>query len=394
MWQLLLLGLFSCGSAAAAWTSVEEGCAQGPVFWCRNLVTAIQCGALGHCMKSRWDPNTKEDLCADCKQVVSILVRMGKESALKVIQKSLEDECKDLPLQTLAPQCQALVDTYFAQFIGILEKQMAPGAVCAKLSLCPPDRSAGKEDALEALFAEIRGLLPPQKDRSLSWPHSQTQGVPEEGFPIPLPTCWLCRSFVGRAEALIPTAAIGTTMAQLCRVLPVSMGGMCQCLTEKYSATILDMVLGKVGPNLICGMMLMCATEDGSPDMPPAAPALDLSTDGCQACLAISSHVQGALQPNSTRVDVDLALLSACSRSFLGWEECKRFISQHQAQLFALLLKPWGSHAICQELGACAAEKPFPGATACAQGPPFWCSSWDAAKQCQAVQYCQAHAWL
>ncbi|XP_067326839.1 pulmonary surfactant-associated protein B [Anolis sagrei] len=385
MWQLLLLGFLSCGSAASAWTPVEEGCAQGPVFWCRNLVTAVQCGALGHCMKAGWDPNTKEDLCADCKQVVSILIRMGKESALKAIQKSLEDECKDLPLQTLAPQCKSLVDTYFAQFIAILEKQMAPGAICATLSFCPPDLSAAKEDALETLFAEIRGLLPPR---------SQTQKSPEDTFPIPLPTCWLCRSFVGKAEALIPTATIGTTVAQLCRVLPVSMGGMCQCLTEKYSATILDMVLGKVGPNLICGMMLMCATEDGSPDMLPAVPARDLPVDSCQACLTISSQVQGALQQNSTRVDMDLALLSACSHSFLGWEECKRFISQHQAQLFALLPKPWSSHDICQELGACAAKKPIPGGTACAQGPPFWCSSWAAAKQCQAVQYCQAHVWL
>lgn len=51
-------------------------------------------------------------------------------------------------------------------------------------------------------------------------------------------------------------------MSQLCRVLPGAIAGMCQCLMEKYTVIIVDFILGKLGPRLICGMMLMCATEE------------------------------------------------------------------------------------------------------------------------------------
>uniref|UniRef100_A0A670IVC9 Saposin B-type domain-containing protein n=1 Tax=Podarcis muralis TaxID=64176 RepID=A0A670IVC9_PODMU len=85
-------------------------------------------------------------------------------------------------------------------------------------------------------------------------------------FPWPwryvLPQCWLCKNLVGRIESSLPKDAIGKSMAQLCRFAPGAAAGMCQCLMEKYTVTIVDAVLGKLGPNLICGMMLMCATEE------------------------------------------------------------------------------------------------------------------------------------
>ncbi|XP_042330779.1 pulmonary surfactant-associated protein B [Sceloporus undulatus] len=397
MWQLLLLSLLSgSGPAIATWSPAENGCTKGATYWCSNLLTAIQCGALEHCMQVGWDPATKEDTCADCKQVIAILIRMAKESSFKkAIQKYLEDECKSFPLHTLVPRCQSLVDTYYAQIIAVLEGQMNPSTICAKLDLCQSDPSGGQEDAFDVLLPEIRGLLLPQQGKALSLPHSQTQGSPGEGWPIPLPMCWLCRSFVGRLESLIPKATIGKAMGQLCRIMPVAIGGMCQCLMEKYTVTIVDMIVAKLGPQLLCGMLLMCVTDENcGPEIPPAVAPLSLARDRCQACLTISDQVKGAIQANSTQAELEGALLAACSSTFLDWEECKSFIYQHQPNLFTLLPKPWDSQMICQELGACAAEKHFPEAATCAQGPMFWCSSLRAAEQCKAVQYCQAHVWL
>lgn len=42
----------------------------------------------------------------------------------EAIQKYLEHECTTLPLQTLIPRCQMLVDTYLALFISSLEGQI------------------------------------------------------------------------------------------------------------------------------------------------------------------------------------------------------------------------------------------------------------------------------
>uniref|UniRef100_A0A674I624 Saposin B-type domain-containing protein n=1 Tax=Terrapene triunguis TaxID=2587831 RepID=A0A674I624_9SAUR len=105
----------------------QQGCAEGPTFWCRSLATAVQCGAVQICaqaaMAGGWVG--AEDMCADCGQIVTILTRMAKDSAFKdSIQKYLTHECTLLPLHTLVPHCQKVVDTYFTLFIACLEGQI------------------------------------------------------------------------------------------------------------------------------------------------------------------------------------------------------------------------------------------------------------------------------
>ncbi|XP_025026492.1 pulmonary surfactant-associated protein B isoform X1 [Python bivittatus] len=383
-------------------SKVQNECTKGAAYWCNNLMTAIQCGALDHCVQAGWNQATNrsvwkrianENMCADCKQLITILMRMAKESTFKkTLQKYLEHECTNLPLQTLIPQCQALVQDYYARLIASLEKQFDPSIVCAQLSACPADLP-GSKDAFMFLLAGLEQLLPWLQGENLILPSGRTQEPPWELLPIPLPLCWLCRTFIGKAESVIPKAAIGKTMSQLCHVLPAAIAGMCQCLMEKYTVIIVDMIVSKLGPRLICGMMFMCATEENcGPESPQGL--LPASADGCQVCLMISDQVKASLRANSTWMDVEAALLTACSHTFSYWHQCNHFIYQHQPSLLALLMKLQDSQTTCQELGACRAEKPFPRATACAQGPTYWCSSLSTAKQCKAVQHCQDHVWL
>nr|XP_056716740.1 pulmonary surfactant-associated protein B [Euleptes europaea] len=389
MLQLLLLTLLCGGSALANKISIHHQCAQGPTYWCKNLMTAIQCGTLQHCMQTGWNWTTHEDSCADCKQIVTILTRMAKESFFKeAIQKYLDHECTTLPLQTLIPRCQTLVDTYLDLFISSLEGRIKPLSVCTKLGLChsEPMESENTFNTLVPVVEEFFQLL---QGKALITPNSQTQ-KPGEELPIPLPLCWMCRSFVGRIEGLIPKEAIAKSLSQLCRILPATIAGMCQCLMEKYTVIIVDLILGKLGPRLICGMMLMCATEEN------CGPEFDPGLLPCQACLAISSQVKLSLKANNTRAEIEAALLSTCSSTYPDWqEECKSFVHQYQLKLATRLAKSWSAQKTCQELGACVAEWGlFPGDTACAQGPTYWCSSLSAAEQCKAVQHCQTHVWL
>uniref|UniRef100_A0ACB8EZU0 Uncharacterized protein n=1 Tax=Sphaerodactylus townsendi TaxID=933632 RepID=A0ACB8EZU0_9SAUR len=370
--------------------SIHHQCAQGPTYWCKNLMTAIQCGTLQHCIQAGWNQTTNEDSCTDCEQIVTILTRMAKESSFKeTIQKYLEHECATLPLQTLIPRCQTLVDTYLDLFISSLEGQIKPHSVCAKLGLCQSE-SLETKDTFKMLVPVVEQFFQLLQSKALITPNSQTQEMPGEELPIPLPLCWLCRSFVGRIESVIPKEAIGKSLSQLCRILPGAIAGMCQCLMEKYTVIIMDMILGKLGPRLICGMMLMCVTEEN------CGPEIHPGLLPCQACLAISSQVKLSLKSNSTLAEIEAALHRTCSSTYPGWqEECKSFVHQYHSKLVPLLAKPWSSQKTCQELGVCEAEGDlFPGDTACAQGPTYWCSSLRAAEQCKAVQHCQAQVWL
>ncbi|CAM2108685.1 unnamed protein product [Caretta caretta] len=325
-------------------------------------------------------------MCADCGQIITILTRMAKDSAFKdSIQKYLTHECTLLPLSILVPHCQKVVDTYFTLFITCLEGQIKPASICGKLGLCPTDPSQDKSSD-KCVLQLLQGL-------HLDLPDGQTQGGPSKDLPFPLPLCWMCRSFVGRIESTIPKGAIAKSMSQLCHLLPGTIGGTCQGLMEKYTTTVLDLILDKVGPRLICGMLLMCATGENCSPEPPLVPLLARSTE-CQACVTVTGLAKSTVQVNSTAADVEAALLGACSGAHLGWQECKSFIEQHQPRLLTLLPKAWDPQSMCQELGACkAGTGPAPGAEGCTQGPAYWCSSLEAAEQCQAVQHCQAHGW-
>ncbi|CAM4685459.1 unnamed protein product [Lepidochelys olivacea] len=384
--QLLLLALLCGGSALAGRLLAQQGCAEGPTFWCRSLATAVQCGAVQSCARAGWNQAAKEDMCADCGQIITILTRMAKDSAFKdSIQKYLTHECTLLPLSILVPHCQKVVDTYFTLFITCLEGQIKPASICGKLGLCPTDPSQDKSSD-KCVLQLLQGL-------HLDLPDGQTQGGPSKDLPFPLPLCWMCRSFVGRIESTIPKGAIAKSMSQLCHLLPGTIGGTCQGLMEKYTTTVLDLILDKVGPRLICGMLLMCATGENCGPEPPLVPLLARSTE-CQACVTVTGLAKSTVQVNSTAADVEAALLGACSGAHLGWQECKSFIEQHQPRLLTLLPKAWDPQSMCQELGACkAGTGPAPGAEGCTQGPAYWCSSLEAAEQCQAVQHCQAHGW-
>lgn len=61
---------------------------------------------------------------------------------------------------------------------------------------------------------------------------------------------------------VFPQAAIGKALSKVCYILPAVVAGMCQCLMEKYTVIIVDTIVSKLGPRLICGMMLMCASEE------------------------------------------------------------------------------------------------------------------------------------
>ncbi|KAM6235108.1 pulmonary surfactant-associated protein B [Porphyrio hochstetteri] len=222
-------------------------CGVPPTAWCQSLETALRCGALGHCARHAWAaPDT--DICADCQQVVTILTRMANESAVKAaVEGSLQRECAALPVPSLVPPCQRLVHDLCSRLLAGLEGQLKPSAICAHLDLCPGGALA--VSPLAALSTHLQAGA---------------------ALPMPLPLCWLCRTFLARAEAAVPKEKLAAAAAELCRALPVAVAGACQCLAQRYAALGLEWVLGRLGPRLLCRLLLSCRPEE--PVAPPAPP--------------------------------------------------------------------------------------------------------------------------
>ncbi|XP_027487015.1 pulmonary surfactant-associated protein B-like isoform X4 [Corapipo altera] len=250
------------------------GCGVPPSAWCQSWDTALRCGALEHCpLLTQRPPDV--DTCALCQQLFAFLHRVSNQSAVQV-----------------------------------------PRQICANLKLCPAE--PGSAAAMPAL-----GTL---------GTHPQEPPPGPVALPVPLPLCWLCRTFVAQAEAAIPVPRVAAAATGLCRALPLVAVGACQCLAQRYATLLLEGLLGRLGPRLLCRLLLACR---GTADDVGAPPAL---------------------------LEAIVVRLAEC----VGPED----------------LKSVAPPALSPPLGPCAL------------GPVYWCSGPEPARRCQALQHCQEHVWL
>ncbi|XP_026927855.1 pulmonary surfactant-associated protein B isoform X1 [Acinonyx jubatus] len=350
-WLLLLSTL--CGPGTADRTASSVTCARGPEFWCQSLEQALQCRALGHCLQEVWGYIRADDLCQECEDIVHILTQMTKEAILQdSIRKFLERECDVLPLKLLVPQCHHMLDTYFPVVIDYFQNQINPKVICKYLGLCRPERpEPGQEPELsDPLLDKLTLPVLPRALQARPGPH--TQDLMEQRFPIPLPFCWLCRMLIKRIQAVIPKGVLAMTVGQVCHIVPLVVGGICQCLAERYTVLLLDALLGRVLPQLVCGLVLRCSNEDAAGPVLTALESLpgewlpEEST--CHLCMFVTSQAGNSSGPAMLQ-----AIRQACLSSWLDRQKCEQFVEQHMPQLQTLVSRGGDAHTTCQVLGAC-----------------------------------------
>ncbi|XP_071585044.1 pulmonary surfactant-associated protein B [Heliangelus exortis] len=304
-------------------------CELPPQEWCRSWDSALHCGALGLCARLAWAPPGSDI----CKDFVTLLVHMANESATKVaVESFLRRECAALPVPSMVTPCQNLVHEYLELLVTDLQEHLKPSWVCGRLDLCP-----GGAPALPPLGALSTRLK----------------------VAVPLPQCWLCRTMVSRLEATVPVERVAAVASGLCHLLPLPLTGACQCLAQRYTALLLERLLGQLGPRVLCRFLRACGEGDTRDPLllPPPEPPLrdDEEAASPDGDFAKKPPVTSGWQLGDTREPP-----AACA----GTQEMGQ-----------------GPPALSPKLGPCAL------------GPIYWCSSPGAALRCQALQHCQEHIW-
>uniref|UniRef100_A0A5F9DAN3 Pulmonary surfactant-associated protein B n=1 Tax=Oryctolagus cuniculus TaxID=9986 RepID=A0A5F9DAN3_RABIT len=346
-WLLLLLLPTLCGPGTAVWATSPLACAQGPEFWCQSLEQALQCKALGHCLQEVWG------------HVGAVSTTNHAWQQGDTIRKFLEHECDVLPLKLLVPQCHHVLDVYFPLTITYFQSQINAKAICQHLGLCQPGSPEPPLDPLpdKLVLPTLLGALPAK-------PGPHTQDLSAQRFPIPLPLCWLCRTLLKRIQAMIPKGVLAMAVAQVCHVVPLVVGGICQCLAERYTVILLEVLLGH--PMAHFPPSLRPALTVSSP-VPPTLEALPgewLPQDPeCRLCMSVTTQARNISEQTRPQ-----AVYHACLSSQLDKQECEQFVELHTPQLLSLLSRGWDARAICQALGACVATlSPLQ----CIQSPHF-----------------------
>ncbi|XP_006866674.1 PREDICTED: pulmonary surfactant-associated protein B [Chrysochloris asiatica] len=358
LWLLLLLTLCGPGTAAV-WNSSSLECTQGPEFWCQGLEQALRCGALGHCLQEVWGHAGADDLCQECENIVQILTKMTKEDTFQdMIQRFTEHQCDVFPLKLLVPQCGRILHLYLPLVIYYFQNQIDPKTICDHLSLCKsrhpdPRQEPGQEPGLPdpLLDSVVLSVLPGAVQKGVG---PYTQDLTQQQFPIPLPFCWLCRTLIQKVQSMIPKGALAVAVAQVCHVVPLVVGGICQCLAERYTTILLDALMSRVLPQLVCGLVLRCTRVDS---FSPALAALEfppgewLTQDSkCNLCMSLMTKIG-----NSTEQATPQTILRACHSSWDDGQKCEQFVKQYTFQLLILMSRGWDAHTTCKALGTCAA---------------------------------------
>lgn len=87
-------------------------------------------------------------------------------------------------------------------------------------------------------------------------------------------------------------SAVAAAVAGLCRALPLPLAGACQCLAQRYAALALEGLLGRLGPRLLCRLLLACRSGDNG-DVGTLPPPWVLEAIVVRLAECISEEVRG-----------------------------------------------------------------------------------------------------
>ncbi|EDL32175.1 prosaposin, isoform CRA_b [Mus musculus] len=128
------LALFASLLATALTSPVQDPktCSGGSAVLCRDVKTAVDCGAVKHCQQMVWSKPTAKSLpCDICKTVVTEAGNLLKDNATQEeILHYLEKTCEWIHDSSLSASCKEVVDSYLPVILDMIKGEMANEDVC------------------------------------------------------------------------------------------------------------------------------------------------------------------------------------------------------------------------------------------------------------------------
>ncbi|NXB66532.1 PSPB protein, partial [Struthidea cinerea] len=169
------------------------GCGVPPSAWCQNWVTALRCGALGHCPHLSQGPPDM-DVCALCQQLLGFLRHISNQSSVEVpVGTGDRGHCGSvvgilcLHLPFMVTPCQALVQALVHRLLYECQHLMRW-------------RRPHRRWSRQCWGAQPRRSVPIPGPQCPLPQGSGGAGQSPEALPMPVPLCWMCRKLVERAE--------------------------------------------------------------------------------------------------------------------------------------------------------------------------------------------------
>lgn len=359
---------------------------------CRDVKTAVDCGALKHCQQLVWSKPTAKSLpCDICKMVVTEAGNLLKKNdTQEEILHYLEKTCEWIHESSLSASCKEVVDSYLPVILDMIKGEMSnPGEVCSSLNLCQSlqkylaEQNHQKQlesnkipevdmaSVVAPFMANIPLLLYPQDH-----PHSQPQAKASEDV------CQDCVKLITDIQNAVRTnstfvQSLVEHVKEQCDRLGPSMADMCKNYINEYSGVAVQMLMHmNKQPKEICALFGFCDEVKKVPmkTLVPAnvaikniLPALELMEPHekdlmqnaifCRACQFLMQKVSELIANNGTEELLIKGLGNACSLlPPPSSTKCQEVVETYGPSLLDILLHEVSPDLLCSAFLLCSAS--------------------------------------
>ncbi|XP_065910429.1 prosaposin-like [Dysidea avara] len=197
--------------------------------------------------------------------------------------------------------------------------------------------------------------------------------------------CVLCKLVMDELESVIKGNQTEEEIIQLvddvCSELPSSIKAECKDFINDYGKEIIDALINDVMPSAVCTVIQLCSKVERK--YPQGAVE-------CDVCLFVAKYLDEYLDSNSTIEEIVKVMEDVCNviSSSLK-KECTELLNTFGFEIVKQILNEITPKEICSDIKLCSSINELMGSSRCARGPAYWCSSHEAAVECNAEEYCK-----
>ncbi|KAL0220993.1 hypothetical protein RCL1_000847 [Eukaryota sp. TZLM3-RCL] len=258
-----------------------------------------------HACKKQMTVADNDILCPACQFVIGwIESKISEESTRQEIIAIVEQVCNFVPA-SLQPTCKLLVEQYGNLIIDLLVERFPGTAVCQMIGLCPANQ--------------------------------------ESNDSIP---CSICTWVVGTVYSKISDEAtkeeIISIVSGVCAFVPASVKPLCTEMITNYGNMIIDLVVQKFPPSVVCSSIGLCA---------------EYTVDNeilCPTCKFVVGLLEGMITDETTQQEIIQMVEKVCDLVPAAIQPmCKGLIEEYAQPMIQMLIERYPSEVVCQMIGMC-----------------------------------------
>ncbi|XP_045460205.1 prosaposin isoform X2 [Harmonia axyridis] len=289
--------------------------------------------------------------CPLCLFAVTKLEEMVKDNKTEAeIKAALDKLCTKLPKE-LSGECQAFVDTYTDQLVGMLIADLNPQEVCVYLKLCTDNKPAPpvmKPLPKPVMFSgqiDTNAILDNTYDGVIIdiEPFNKNENVGSI-------QCYVCKKVM---ELLLKEVSDMTDeqvlldfFKKVCPLIPDVDNNECADFIQKYGDTIIKFLRDGVAPEEICSVMQICGTRQ--------LQLMRVEIFDCPVCEAAIWAMEKIL--SNPKVDHSMKhVLEKTCRALPSRDQakCRNIIEKYGTEIFDLFEHMVDKKKICRKIGIC-----------------------------------------